>query len=69
MAPKRTNVVSILSYFGIFFASFYVLKAQHLTPDGTSNTVDYIVFYDDIKESFIYSSMHVFQQSHYFKKS
>ena len=30
--------------------------------------IDYIEFYDKIKESFIYSSMHVFQQDHRFKK-
>ena len=68
MAPKRTNVFSILSYFVIFFACFYVLKARDLTPDGISNTLNYIDFYDEIKESFIYSSMHVFQQDHCFKK-
>ena len=67
MAPKRTNVFSILSYFVIFFACFYVLKARHLKSDGISN-LDYIEFYDEIKESFIYSSMHVFQQDHRFKK-
>ena len=69
MAPKRTKMFSILSYFVIFFASFYVLKARPLTPDGISNTLDYTDFYDEIKESFIYSSMHLFQQDHCFKKS
>ena len=68
MAPKRTEMFSILSYFVIFFASFYVLKARPLTPDGISNTLDYIDFYDEIKESFIYSSMHLFHQDHRFKK-
>ena len=43
-------------------------KAQYLTPDGISNIQDYIDFYDEIKELFIYSSMHVFQQDHHFKK-
>ena len=59
---------SILSYFVIFFAIFYVLKARHLTPYRISDTLDYIDFYDEIKESFIYSSEHVFQQDHHFKK-
>ena len=68
MAPKRTKMFSILSYFVIFFASFYVLKARPLTPDGISNTLDYTDFYDEIKESFINSSMHLFQQDHCFKK-
>ena len=68
MAPKLTKMFSILSYFVIFFASFYVLKARPLTPDGISNTLDYIDFYDEIKELFIYSSMHLFQQDHCFKK-
>ena len=67
MVPKRTNVFSILSYFVILFACFYVLKGRHLKADGISN-LDYIDFYDEIKESLIYSSMHVFQQDHRFKK-
>ena len=66
MAPKRTNVLSILLY---FFACFCVLKAQHLTPDAISNTLDYIDCHDEIKESFIYSSMHIFQQDHCFEKT
>ena len=68
MAPKRTNVFSILSYFVLFFAYFYVLKAQHLAPDGISKTLAHIDFYGEIKESFMYSSMHVFQEDHRFKK-
>ena len=64
MAPKRTNVFSILSYFIIFFACFYVLKARHLTLDGISNTLDYIEFYDEIKDSFIYSFLHVSSYNH-----
>ena len=63
MAPKRTNVFSILLYFVIFFACFYVLKARHLILGGISNTLDYIEFYDEIKESFIYSFMHVFSKT------
>ena len=66
MAPKRTNVLSILLY---FFTCFCVLKAQHLTPDAISSTLDYIDCHDEIKESFIYSSMHIFQQDHCFKKT
>ena len=41
---------------------------QHLTPHGINNTLDYNDFYDEIKESFICSSIHVFQQDHHFKK-
>ena len=68
MAPKRTNMFLILSYFVIFFTCFYLLKARHLTPDGISNILDCIDFYNEIKKSFICSSIHVFQQDHRFKK-
>lgn len=51
-----------------FFACFYELRAQHLTPGGISNTLNCIDIYDEIKESFIYSSMYVFQENHRFKK-
>lgn len=51
-----------------FFACFYELRAQNLTPGGISNTLDCTEIYDEIKESFIYSSMYVFQENHRFKK-
>ena len=66
MAAKRTDVLSMLSYFVIFFACFYVLKARHLTSDGISITLDLLT---TMKISFIYSSMQVFcQQNQRFKK-